>query len=69
MMGWSPRYYIHVPGSVEIGPVVLKILTVFNIYRHGGNLGHVASIMSLNFNFLVPKSFLTKFGSKWPNSF
>ena len=27
---------------------------VFNIYGHGGHLGHVTSIMSLNFNFLVP---------------
>ena len=37
---------------------------VFNIYGHGGHLGYV--IMSLNFNFLVPKSLHTKFGSKWP---
>ena len=29
---------------------------VVNIYGHGGHLGHVTSIMSLNFNFLVPKS-------------
>ena len=42
---------------------------VFNIYGHGGHLGHVTSIMSLNFNFLVPKSFHTKFGSKLPTGF
>ena len=35
---------------------------VFYIHGHGGHLGHVTSIMSLNFNFLVPKSLLTKFG-------
>ena len=28
----------------------------------GGHLGHVTSIMSSDFHFLVPESFLTKFG-------
>ena len=42
-------------------------LRVFNIYGHGGHLGHVTSIMSLN--FLVPKILHTKFGSKWPTGF
>ena len=37
----------------------------FNIYGHGGHLGHVTSIMSLNFNFIVPKRLRTKFGLKW----
>ena len=36
---------------------------VFTIYGHGGNLGHVTSIMSSDFHFLVPESFHTKFGS------
>ena len=31
---------------------------VFIIYGHGGHLGHVTSIMSSNFHFLVPESFL-----------
>ena len=44
-------------------------LRVFNIYGYGDHLGHVTSIMSLNCTFLVPKSFLTKFGSKWPTYF
>ena len=35
---------------------------VFTIYGHGGHLGHVTSIMSSNFQFLVPESFHTKFG-------
>ena len=28
----------------------------FTIYRHGGHLGHVTSIISTNFHFHVPKS-------------
>ena len=33
---------------------------VFTIYGRGGHLGHVTSIMSSNFHFFVPESFLTK---------
>ena len=33
---------------------------VFNIYGHGGHLGHVISIMSSDFYFLVPESFHKK---------
>ena len=33
------------------------------MYGHGGYLGHVTSIMSSNFHFLVPECFNTKFGS------
>ena len=36
---------------------------VFAIYRHDGHLGHVTSIMSSDFHFLVLESFHTKFGS------
>ena len=35
---------------------------VFTIYRCGGHLGQVTSIMSSDFHFLVPESFHTKFG-------
>ena len=35
----------------------------FTIYGHGGHLGHVTSIISSDFHFLVPESFHTKFGS------
>ena len=35
-------------------------------FGHGDHLGHVTSIMSFYFNFLVPKSLHIKFGSKWP---
>ena len=32
----------------------------FTRYGHGGHLGHVTSIMSSDFHFLVPKSFHKK---------
>ena len=44
-------------------------LRVFTIYEHSGHLGHVTSIMSSDFHFLVPKSFHTKFGSDRHSSF
>ena len=37
---------------------------VFSIYGHGGHLGHVTSIMSSDFHFLLLESFHTKFGSE-----
>ena len=44
-------------------------LRVFTIYGHGSHLGHVTSIMLINFCFLVTESLHTciKFGSKWPS--
>ena len=49
------------PSFMEIGlPVQEK--KIFTIYGHGGHLGHVTSIMSSDFHFLVPESFHTKFG-------
>ena len=44
-------------------------LTVFTIYGHGGHLGHVTSIMSSDFHFLVLESSHTKFGSDQHSSF
>ena len=41
----------------------------FTIYRHSGHLGHVTSIMSSDFHFLVPESFHTKSTSEEPSSF
>ena len=63
MMGWSPRHYI--PSFMEIGLPVpeKKIFEGFTIYGHGGHLGHVTSILSSDFHFLVPESFHKKFGS------
>ena len=42
---------------------------VFTIYGCGGHLGHVTSIMSSDFHFLVPESFHTKFDSDLYSSF
>ena len=39
------------------------------MYEHDGHLGNVTSIMLINFHFLVPESFHTKFGSEWHSSF
>ena len=41
----------------------------FSIYGHGGHLGHVTSIMSSDFHFLVPESFHKKFDSDRHSSF
>ena len=41
----------------------------FTIYGRGDHLGHVTSIMSLDFRFLVPESFHKKFGSDRHSSF
>ena len=43
--------------------------SVFTIYGHGGHLGHVTSIMSSDFHFLVLKSFHTKFDSDQHGTF
>ena len=69
MMDLSSRCYI--PSFVNIGLPVpeKKILRDFTIYGHGGNLGHVTSIMLINFHLLVPESFHTKFGLEWHSSF
>ena len=42
---------------------------VFTIYGHGGHLGQVTSIISSDFDFLVPESFHKKFGSDRQSSF
>ena len=69
MMGRSNRCYI--PSFMEIGPPVpeKKFLRLFNIYGRGGHLGHVTSIMSINFHFLVPESLHIKFGFDWLSGF
>ena len=44
---------------MEIGPPVPeKSFEGVLLYGRGGHLSHVASIMSSNFHFLVPESFL-----------
>ena len=46
-----------------------NFLLVFTILGHSGHLGHVTSIMSSDFHFLVPESLHTKIGSDWHSSF
>ena len=41
----------------------------FYIYGRGGHLGHVTSIMSSDFHFLVPESFYIKIGPDRHSSF
>ena len=67
MMSWSSRYFI--PSFVEIRPPVLKIFKGFTIYGRGGHLGHMTSVMSSDFHFLVPESLHTKFDSDRHSSF
>ena len=42
---------------------------VSTIYGHGGHLGHVTSIMSSDFHFLVTESFHKKFDTDPQSSF
>ena len=42
---------------------------VFTIYGRGGHLGHVTSIMSSDFHFLLPESLHKIFGIDWHISF
>ena len=69
MISWSPQCYI--PSFVEIGPQAPeKIFEGFlPLYGHGGQLGHVTSIISSDFHFLVPESFHTNSGSDRHSSF
>ena len=41
----------------------------FTIYGHCGHLGHVTSIISSDFHFLVPESFHKKFDTDPQSSF
>ena len=69
MMGWGPQ--CHIPSFLVFGPPVLEKIFegFFTIYGHGGHLGHVTSIMSSDFHFLVPKTVLKIFGSDLHSSF
>ena len=44
-------------GNRSAGSGEEDFLKVFTIYGHGGHLGHVTSIMSSDFHYLVPESF------------
>ena len=57
------------PGNQPAGSGEDDFLMVFTIYGHGGHLGHLTTIMSSDFHFLVPESFHTKFGLDQYSSF
>ena len=42
---------------------------VFTIYGHGGHLGHVASIIYINFRSPFLRMLHMKFGFDWPTGF
>ena len=56
-------------GNRPAGSGEEDFLRFFTIYGHGGHLGHLTSIMSSDFHFLVPESIHTKFGSDRYGSF
>ena len=56
-------------GNRPAGSRVEDLLWVSTIYGHDGHLGHVTSIMSSVFDFLVSESFHTNFGSDRHSSF
>ena len=67
MMGRSPQCYI--PSFVEIRlsvPEKKNFEGFFNIYGRGGHLGHVTSVMSTYFHFLLPESFIQNFVQNGP---
>ena len=57
----SPMLHTKFRGSRPAGSGE-EFWRVFTIYGHGDHLGHVTSIISIKFNFHVPKSLHTKFG-------
>ena len=56
-------------GNLPAGSREEDFYRVFTIYGRGGHFGHVTSIMSSGFQFLVPESFHKKFGSDRHSSF
>ena len=56
-------------GNRPAGSGEEDFLRVFTIYGRGGHLGHVTTIMSADFHFLVPEILYKKFGSDRHSSF
>ena len=55
--------YTKLRGIRPTGSGEKYFLMIFTIKGRSGHLGHVTSIMSSDFHFIVPESFHTKFGS------
>ena len=49
-------------GNRPAGSGEEDFLKAFSIYGRGGHLGHVTSIMSSDFHFHVPETFIQSFG-------
>ena len=56
-------------GNRSAGSEKENFQRVSTIYGHGGHLGHVTSIVSSDFNFLVPESFHKKIDTDPHSSF
>ena len=56
-------------GNRPAGSGEKDFLRVFTIYGHGGHLGHMTSIMSSDFHFLVPERIHKKFSSYRQSNF
>ena len=56
-------------GNRSTGSGEEDFLMIFTIYGCSDHLGHVTSIMFMDFHLLVPESLQTEFGQKWPSSF
>ena len=61
--------HIKFRGNRTAGSTEEDFRRIFTIYGRVDHLGHVTSIMLLDFHFLVPKSFHTKFGLDRHSSF
>ena len=59
------------PSFKIIGLLVLKkfFFLIFDIYSHGGHLGHVTMTIYVNFHFLFLRMVHIKFGFDWLSSF
>ena len=65
----SPMLHTNIRGSRSTSSGEEDFEGFFTIYGRGSHLGHVTSIMSSNFHFLVFDRFLTTFGSEVHSSF
>ena len=65
----SPMQHTKFRGNQSTGSREKDFWRVFTIYGHGGHLGNVTTIVSINFHFLVPESLNIKFGFDWPSGF
>ena len=65
----SPMLHTKFRGNQPAGSGEEDFLGDFTIYGHGGHLGHLTSIMSSDFHFLVPESFHKKIDSDQQSSF